>query len=537
MIRSFSIQRSEISKGTEKIQKFLEKEGIKGKEAIRWVLVSEEIMGELFTHAAPDRALHLRMRSILGSISLEFSVPGEEFGFDSGNIPDMNELWAVADSQAESSIRSRILLAYMDELDYRHRRGVNKFRIAVRRPSAALAATLGSLLAAVLLGILLAAVCPDGAIQVLDTYLLIPIKTMYMNVLKVLAAPVVFFSIASCISQMGNPADLSRIGSKVVGLYLITSVAAVILGIGVFYLLSPGNASLSGTGSADIAAASQTLNISIKDIIVGIVPDNFLSPFLESNMLQILFLAILSGSAIGLIGDYSGVLRDLFHACNDLFLKMTSIIMRVTPIAIFCSILSLILNVGASSLLSLVSMIVTFLLGLVCLTVVYSLILLFNGINPVRFLRSYTPVMLQVFSIASSNASIPLNMDFCKEKLGISPRVYAFSIPLGATINMDGMCILLAVESLTLAKIYGVPVPGKMLLPLALSIIILSIGTPGIPGAGVIMLSMLVTQLGVPVESVALFMGIGPLMGMFVTASNCLGDVVATAAVARSEKN
>ena len=156
-------------------------------------------------------------------------------------------------------------------------------------------------------------------------------------------------------------------------------------------------------------------------------------------------------------------------------------------------------------------------------------------LNPLPFLRKYAPVMVQVFSMASSNASIPVNMEACEKKLGISSRVFSLSIPLGATLNMDGTCIHLAVFALALAKVYGVPVSGGALLPMIVSIILLSMGAPGIPGSGLICLSVLLTQMNVPVEAIGLVMGIDSLIGMFRCMSNCLGDVAVTSIVAKSE--
>ncbi|MBQ1492907.1 MAG: cation:dicarboxylase symporter family transporter, partial [Blautia sp.] len=225
-----------------------------------------------------------------------------------------------------------------------------------------------------------------------------------------------------------------------------------------------------------------------------------------------------------------------FEIISEFFMKLAMLIMRTTPIAVFCAILSMILGAGLSSLLSVLGLFFTFLVGLLCMIIIYCLILLISGLSPLHFLRKYGGTMLQVFSIASSNASITVNVEACQKKLGISPRIYSLSIPLGATINMDGTSILLAVQALTLAKIYGINVSGNMLFSLALSIIVMSIGAPGVPGSGLIILSMLLTQLGVPVEGVALVMGIGPLVGMFISMCNCLGDVVITTAVAKSEK-
>ena len=159
---------------------------------------------------------------------------------------------------------------------------------------------------------------------------------------------------------------------------------------------------------------------------------------------------------------------------------------------------------------------------------------LFGGINPVTFLRKYTPVMLQVFSMASSNASIPINMEACG-KLGIDKKIYSLSIPLGATLNMDGTCIHLAVFALALAQTYGVQVSEATLVGMIVSIIVLSMGAPGIPGSGLICLSVLLAQINVPVEAIGLVMGIDALVGMFRTVGNCSGDVVASLIVAKKE--
>ena len=168
--------------------------------------------------------------------------------------------------------------------------------------------------------------------------------------------------------------------------------------------------------------------------------------------------------------------------------------------------------------------------------IIYCLLLLiFGRLNPIVFLKKYFPTMLNVFSIAASNPAIPIHMDACEKKLGIDKKVYSFSIPLGATINMDGTCIFLAVQALALAKMYGVNVSVAAMLSFALSIIIFSIGAPGVPGGLIICLSALLTQLDVPTSALELVIGISPIVGMFLAVSNCLGDVVVTTIVANSE--
>lgn len=178
----------------------------------------------------------------------------------------------------------------------------------------------------------------------------------------------------------------------------------------------------------------------------------------------------------------------------------------------------------------------TFIAGLAVMMLLYCLMMsTIARLNPLPFIRKYAPSMLQVFSMASSNASIPINMEACEKKVGISKKIFSLAIPLGATLNMDGTCVHLAVFSLALAKTYGIQVTGSAMVSMIISIIILSMGAPGIPGSGLICLSVLLTQMNVPVEAVGLVMGIDSLCGMFRTMSNCLGDVAVTAIVAKSE--
>ena len=252
-------------------------------------------------------------------------------------------------------------------------------------------------------------------------------------------------------------------------------------------------------------------------------------------MLQILFMAILFGIATSLLGKYSSSLAEFFHIFNELFLKVTTMIIRLIPIAVFCSILSMMLTMGANAMLSVLGMFGTFLLGLIFMMILYAVLIVVAGrLNPVPFFKRYVPTMLQIFAMASSNASIPINMEACK-KNGISKKVYSLSIPLGATLNMDGTCIYMAVFALALAKIYGVEISAIALVSMIISIIVLSMGAPGIPGSGLICLSVVLTQIHVPVEAIGLIMGIDAFCGMFRCMSNCLGDMAVSLIVAKSE--
>ena len=531
----FALNTEEIENATVFVQQCLEESGVNSKESIKGTLVAEEALGTLVAHGDEGGEIHVRVRRLLGNMIVEMSAPGEEYpitdNMASAAMPSTEEIGA----DAQEAIRHILLRSLAADLKYRHRIGRNYIRITiVKSPRAFLYKTLCSLLAAVVIGLLLSSFAPASFNRALNEYLLSPVKTIYINALKLIVAPVVFFSIVSCIAGFSNLSDLGKIGGKTFLLYMLTTLIAVTVGICVFYLFQPGHAALAESVSAAGSSASSSASLSVKDILISMVPSNVVRPFLNDDMPQLIVLAVLCGIATGMIGHFSAMLRALFEAFNELFLKIASLIISLMPVAIFCSAASMIIQLGIQTILSLLGMFGTFIFGLACMLVIYCLLLiLFGHLNPRPFLKKYFPVALQVFSMSSSNASIPLNMDFCEKKIGISSKVYSLTIPLGATLNMDGTCIQLAIFALALAKVYGVPVSGGNLLTMAFLIIILSMGAPGIPGAGVICLSVLLEQLQVPTEAVSLVMGIGPLLGMFLCMSNCIGDMVVTTIVAK----
>ena len=525
----------------------LERCEMKKKDRIMTELTVEEAVGSLIAHSGtsertePDASekLCIELKGSRRSLTVELSMKGEEYALADNISSASISVDDDTGAETQAAIRNIILSSVAGGLKYRHRKGVNYIRMFPVRPKRAfLCWTLGALMLGAVLGLLCSSFAPETVNTALNTYFLVPVKTMYMNALKMIVAPVVFFSIISCIVGFSDLSTLGRIGGKIMGLYLLTTVIAVGVGIGAFYLLKPGRASLAAGLMQDASSiTTQTIDLSVKDMIVNVIPANIVDPFRQSNMLQLIFLAVLLGVGAGLIGKYSQMLRDLFQALNDLFLKVTGLIIKLMPIAVFCSVMSLILSTGIGSVLSLLEMLGTFVFGLLIMAVVYSIMILLIGrLNPLPFVRKYAPYMLQVFSMSSSNAAIPLNMEACGKRLGIHENVYSLSVPLGATINMDGTCIYLAVFALTLAHAYGVQISGASMISLIITIIVLSIGAPGIPGAGLICLSVLLAQINVPLEAVGLVMGIDALCAMFRAMSNSYGDIAASLIVAKSEK-
>lgn len=539
--KQFITDKNSLTEIVEYIEENLKAFGIKQKECIKALLTVEEAAGSLIEHCdanASDEKLTVIIKKSLGNISIELSAKGADYpladDMASASLTGLND----EDEGIQDSIRNILLGSLANDLKYKHHNGINYIKMTLFRSKRAfLYQTLGAMFAAIILGLIFSLFVPSDINTFINKTILVRIKTMYMNSLKMVVAPVVFFSIVSCIVQFSDLSSLGRIGGKIIGIYLCTTAIAIGVGIGIFYLIAPGNMASSFTNIADASSiTSQTMEVSILDTIVGIVPSDIINPFLKANMLQLIFMAVLCGIATGMLGKYSQNLTDLFNACNDLFLKITTLIIKLMPVAVFCSIMSMVITMGIETILGILKILGVFIVGLFSMMIIYCLLILILGrLNPIPFVKKYCPVMLQVFSMASSNASIPVNMDACEKKLGIGKKVFSLSIPIGATINMDGTCVYLSVFALCLARAYGVDISGSAMLSMIISIFVLSIGAPGIPGSGLICLSVLLTQMNVPVEAVGIIMGIDSLCGMFRTMSNCLGDVAVSTIVAKSE--
>lgn len=510
--------------------------GIGKRLILKTELMTEETVMQFLRFASPQAKLHIRIKRFLGDTSVILTMQGDEFDPFAEEIQDSDQ----DDEISENTIRAILLRSYGEAFKYSHRNKVNTVRILTgKSEQKSLRNTLIALVLGTIFGLIAKLAMPESAANTVCSDLLEPIKTMFMNALKIIIAPVVFFSIASCISQFKNIAELGRIGIKIMGIYLLTSVLAIVIGITTAQLLQPGEPGFALTQSASDAAAAVDTDIdtSIKTIIINIVPSNFLKPFLESNTLQIIFLAVICGIAVGMTGEHTTRLRSLFDSLNSLFLTVTTIISKFIPLAVFCSLSLLIVNMSGSSILTVLSGAGVQILSIVEMLCVYGiLILIIARINPLTFFKKAKEGMFTSFALSSSSAAMPTNMRVCTDKLGISPKICSFSIPLGATINMDGTCIYLSVIGLFLARAYGVEITMSTLLTTGLTIMLLSLGAPGVPGSALVCLGVVLKAMNVPVEAMGLIIAINPIMDMFDTMSNTTGDMAAALIVAKNEK-
>jgi len=529
------VETASISECLEFIEKGLRAAGVSSRLTVRAEITCEEMLLRLIENSTGEGSIRIQIKRTLGDTVINMSVKGREFDLygSEGELSD-----DIEDEEAQSVIRSFLLKANDSNFRYSHKDGVNSVRVMTGQSTvSSMKLTMGALALGIVFGLILKFVMPEAVCAGFCDYLLTPVSTMFMNALKIVIAPVVFFSIVTCISGFGDLSELGRIGARVMGMYLLTTVIAVIMSFFVTVMLSPGKfgAALAMHGGQAVDVNTD-VDTSLLSTIINIVPSNFIQPFLESNTLQLIFLAMITGIAVGKIGEYTPVLSGIFDACNSLFLTITTMIAKFIPAAVFCSISLMLVNLGGSSFLSMLGYFFTNVLEVFIMIGIYGLLVMVMGrVNPVIFFRKIRQSMLTSFTLCSSSAAMPENIRTCTDKLGVSPKVCNFSIPLGATINMDGTCISLVVTGLYLAKMYGVNVPLSALPALGLTIILLSLGCPGVPGAGLVCLGIVLEQLGVPISAIGLVIAIDPVLDMFDTMSNTTGDVACATIVASRE--
>ena len=502
------------------------------------MLLTEETMVRLMTLASEDEFVKIKIFKNIGIATVTLSVRGAELSseekFDAGIDLDTTDMGYEADA----AIRSILLQAYADKIKYKHKNGVNTVKIIVGMVERQLAMlTLIAFLAAIVLGAIGVAVLPDTWVSVLDEYLFLPVEKMFISILQLITAPAVFFSIICCVARFTEYTEPGRVTIKIFAWYIFSNILAVIIGIHVFGWIEPGEEGIFAHMVKDeVLSAQASGDISVMDTIISTVPSNIVEPFLTINSMQLVFMALLCGIAVGTIGRFSGAVKNFFSAGDVLFSKIVSLIMNVVPIAVFCATFSVMIHSGFRVWMSVLEMVVTVLIGIVLILLFYLLIILCVGrLNPFVFLKKYFPEMKNTFIQGSGLASIPNTIHCCKHRLGISSKIYSFSIPFGATVNLDGNCVYLTIAGLFLARLCGIDLFSSDIFSMVFAIIILSVGAPITPGSALLCLFVLLTQMGVALDITILIMGVNFFIEMLLAMANTMGDVAITLVVAKGE--
>ncbi|MCQ2528777.1 MAG: dicarboxylate/amino acid:cation symporter [Saccharofermentans sp.] len=359
----------------------------------------------------------------------------------------------------------------------------------------------------------------------------------FIKFMKMLVVPLVFCSLVCGASSIGDTKSLGKVGGKTLIFYLCTTALAVSVAIGVSNIINPGKGlDMSSIKAADNVATQDAT--SITDTILNIIPDNPFNSLAGGIMLQVIFFALIVGILLAKMGERAELLSNIMNQCNDLMMEMTTLVMSFAPIGVFCMIAKTFANLGFDAFLPLIKYMASVVTALgVQLFFVYMLLLfVFTRLNPFKFLKKFFPVMAFAFSTSTSNATIPMNIDTLEEKIGVSRKISSFTIPLGATINMDGTSIMQGCAVVFAAQAYGINLGAKGYLTVIATATLASIGTAGVPSVGLVTLSMVFASVGLPIEAIALIMGIDRILDMLRTAVNITGDAVCTTVVAYQNK-
>lgn len=360
----------------------------------------------------------------------------------------------------------------------------------------------------------------------------------FIRLMKMLVVPLVFCSLVCGSMAIGDTKKLGTVGVRTLLFYLATTAIAITIALSIGNLINPGvglDMSAVQSNATEVTVAEST---TLVDTLLNIIPDNPIGSLANGNMLQIIVFALIVGIILAKLGERSETVANFFTQFNDIMMEMTMMVMSLAPIGVFCLIGKTFAGIGFSAFVPLAKYMVGVLAALViqCVVVYMALLKIFTGLNPIKFLKNFFPVMAFAFSTATSNATIPMSIDTLAKKMGVSKRISSFTIPLGATINMDGTAIMQGVAVVFAAQAFGIQLDFMDYITVIGTATLASIGTAGVPGVGLITLTMVFNSVGLPVEAIGLIMGIDRILDMSRTAVNITGDAVCTTIVAHQNK-
>lgn len=397
-----------------------------------------------------------------------------------------------------------------------------------------------SLILGAIFGIILCYMVPSSHIKddIIVEGILYVIGQGFIRLMKMLVVPLVFCSLVCGSMSIGDTKKLGTVGVRTLVFYLFTTALAVTVALSVGNIINPGvglDMNAVQSNAADVQSMEAT---SLTDTLLNIIPDNPVSSLANGNMLQIIVFALIVGIILAKLGERTETVGNFFSQFNDIMMEMTMMVMSLAPIGVFCLISRTFANIGFSAFVPLAKYMIGVLIALAiqCFVVYMALLKVFTGLNPVIFIKNFFPVMAFAFSTATSNATIPMSIDTLSKKMGVSKKISSFTIPLGATINMDGTAIMQGVAVVFAAQAFGIHLSMTDYLTVIGTATLASIGTAGVPSVGLVTLTMVFNSVGLPVEAIGLIMGIDRILDMTRTAVNITGDAVCTTIVANQNK-
>jgi Na+/H+-dicarboxylate symporter len=402
------------------------------------------------------------------------------------------------------------------------------------------------MVAGILVGTILQWLMPDGSDAVIPLYLFdLSLRgflvdgifevggQIFISSLQMLVVPLVFVSLICGTCSLKDTTKLGRIGGKAIGLYLLTTAIAISFAMTLALLISPGEGVNMVAGTTFTSREAPSL----AQVIIGMFPSNPFAAFANGNMLQVIIFALLFGIAIALSGKAGERIASLFEDMSTVIMRLVTILMNIAPYGVFCLLAGLFTDVSLSTFGNLLKyfFVVVFALLLHAFVTYPVLLKLLTGLNPLTFLKKMRDTAIFAFSTSSSNATLPITLETTTKKMGVKNSIASFTVPLGATINMDGTAIMQGVATVFIAQVFSQDLTFSQYLMVILTATLASIGTAGVPGVGLIMLAMVLEQVGLPVEGIALIIGVDRLLDMTRTAVNVTGDSMVTVIVGKSE--
>ena len=397
-----------------------------------------------------------------------------------------------------------------------------------------------ALIAGAILGIILCYLVPDSSFKkdVIVEGILYVIGQGFIRLMKMLVVPLVFCSLVCGSMSIGDTKKLGTVGVRTLVFYLATTALAVSVALTVGNLINPG-VGLDMSSIQSSASSVETMEAtSLTDTILNIIPDNPINSLASGTMLQVIVFALIVGVILAKMGERAETVANFFSQFNDIMMEMTIAVMKAAPVGVFCLIAKTFAGIGFDAFVPMLKYMGSVILALAvqCFVVYQVMLFVFTRLNPFKFIKKFFPVMTFAVSTSTSNATIPLSIDTLYKKIGVSKQISSFTIPLGATINMDGTSIMQGVAVVFIAQAYGIPLTPAAIATVIATATIASIGTAGVPSVGLVTLSMVLTSVGLPTEGIALIMGIDRILDMTRTAVNITGDAVCTTIVAHQNK-
>jgi DAACS family dicarboxylate/amino acid:cation (Na+ or H+) symporter len=360
------------------------------------------------------------------------------------------------------------------------------------------------------------------------------VGSIFISLLQLMVVPLVLVSLVCGVTALGDLRSLGRVGGKTLALYMMTTAIAIVLALTIASLVSPGEG--FEFSDQDISFESSDAP-PLSEVLIDMFPQNPIRAMAEGQMLQIIVFALLFGFSITLAGERGKHVINLFSDLNEVIMKMVLLIIKLAPIGVFALLARTFATEGLALILPLAGYFFAVVAGLILqLLVTYTTLLRLAGLSPRRFFAQIRTPMSFAFSTSSSSATIPVTLDTLESRLGVSNSIASFTVPLGATINMDGTAIMQGVATVFIANVYGIDLAMSDYLMVILTATLASIGTAAVPSAGLIMLAMVLSQIGLPVEGIALIIGIDRLLDMLRTSINIAGDCAVSCIVAQSER-